>query len=77
VVSVLQQHFGLFKEMLLQIRDFPAYSHGAECGFSTNVRVRGRYEVLDFGEQISGHFDGGDVAESAKRQADNILIGVV
>jgi hypothetical protein len=63
--------------MFLQIRHLPTYPHGAKGGFSAYVGVRAREDGFDFGEQVAGHFDRGNVSERTKRQADNVLVGVV
>lgn len=63
--------------MLLQIRHLSTYPHGAEGSFAAYVRVCARYYCFDFREQISSHFDGGDISESAKGQANNVLVWVV
>lgn len=63
--------------MLLQVRDLSAYPHGAKSGFSANVGVCACYYCLDFGEQVPGHFDGGDVSKGAECKADGVLVGVV
>lgn len=77
MVAILQQQLGLVQEMLLQVRDLPAYSHGAQGGFPANVGVCARYDRLDFGEQVSGHLDRGNVSEGAEGEADGVLVGVV
>lgn len=60
--------------MLLQIGDLSADSHGAEGGLSTDVRIGRGNEVFDFGKQVSRHFDGGDVAQGAEGEANDVLI---
>ena len=63
--------------MLLQIWDFSAYSHRAECCLPANVGVLGGEKILDFGKKISRHFYGSDVSESAKCKTNDVLIVVV
>ena len=63
--------------MFLKVGHFATYPHGADCGFATDVRVCARYYRLDFREQVSSHFDGGDVAESAEGEADDVLVGMI
>ena len=63
--------------MLLQIWHFTTYPHSAQSGFASHVGVRARQDGLHLGEQVSGHFDGGDVPESAEGKPDDVLIRVV
>lgn len=65
MVPVLQQQLGLVQEVLLQVRHLSTYPHGAEGGFSAYVGVGTREDRLDFGKQVTGHLDGGDVAQRA------------
>ena len=76
VVSIRQELVRLLEEMFVQIRDLSAYSHGAEGSLASDIRVRGRNKVFDFGEQISGHFHRCDIAKRAQSQADNVLVGM-
>ena len=62
MVPIGQHLRGLFDKVLLQVGDFVTYPHGTEGSFPPNIGVRGGYEVFDLGEEVSGHFDGGDVA---------------
>jgi hypothetical protein len=63
--------------MFLQVRHFATDAHGAKGGFSADVRIAGGDDGLDFGEEIAGHFDAGDVAQCAKGEADDVLVAVV
>jgi len=76
MVSVRQEVGSLFQEVLLQVWDLAAYPHGTERRLSPNVRIGCGDECLDFGEKISGHFDGRDVAERAEGEADYVLVGM-
>lgn len=60
----------------MQIGNLATYPHRTNGGFPSNIGVRCRHEVFNFSEKIPGHFDGGDVAECAQGETDNILVGV-
>lgn len=76
MIPVLEQGRGLLDKVFLQVWYLATYPHGAESGFSSNVRIRGRDKLFDLGEQIPRHFDGGNVAEGAEGEADDILVRV-
>ena len=61
----------------MEVRHFATNSHGAEGCFSADIGVGRGNDCFDFWEQISGHFDTGDVAECAESKADDILVVVV
>jgi len=77
MVSIRQQDLCLVEEMLLEIRDFAAYSHGTEGGFSTNVGVGTGDYGFDFWEEISRHLNGSNIPKGYKRQSDNVLVGMI
>lgn len=74
VLAVLQQRLGLVDEVLLKVRHLADDAHRAKGRLLLDVRVRGGEESLDLLEQIAGHLLGGDVAECAQRQSDDVLI---
>lgn len=57
VVAVREQHLGLLEEVLLQVGDLAADSHGANGSLPADVGVRAGEDRLDFGKEIAGHFD--------------------
>jgi hypothetical protein len=63
--------------MFLQVWYLSTYPHGTKGSFPPYVWVGAGYYGLDFREQISRHFDRGDVPEGAKGKTDDVLIGVV
>ena len=65
------------REVFLQVRHFSTYAHGTQGSFSSDVGIRGLNQIFDFGEQVSGHLDRGNVAQCAQSQTDDILVGVV
>lgn len=77
MVPVRQNQFGFFDKVLLEVWDLATYTHGTQGGLSPNVGIRSGKEGLDFGEKVSGHFDGGDVTQGAEGKTDDILVRVV
>ena len=53
-----------------------ADSHGAKGSFSSDVWVGAGEDGFDIREQIARHLDRGDVAESAKGETDDVLVGM-
>ena len=77
MVSIVEEEFRFVDEVFLQVGNFATDAHGAEGGFAADVGVGGGDDGLDFGEEVAGHFDAGDVAEGAEGEADDVLVGVV
>lgn len=77
MITVVENQLCLINEMLLKIGNLATDSHCAEGGFPADVGVGGGEDRFDFREEISRHFNAGDVAESAEGEADDVLIGVV
>jgi hypothetical protein len=77
MVAIRQQNLGLLDEMLLEVWDFTTYSHCAKSGFSAYVGIGAGDYGFDFWEEISRHFDGGNVSEGYQGETDNVLVRVI
>ncbi|KAI6770825.1 hypothetical protein HG531_009680 [Fusarium graminearum] len=50
------------KNAMVSIRNLATYAHGAEGRLSSNIGVGGSDKGFDFGEEVSGHLNRGDVS---------------
>jgi hypothetical protein len=77
MVSVGQELRCLFKEVFLEIGYLATYAHSAQSCLSSDIRVGGCEQGLNFGEQITRHLKRGDVSQCTESQSDDILVRVL
>ena len=77
MVSIVEKQLRFVEEMFLQVGHFATDAHGAQSCFPADVRIAGGDDRLDFREEVAGHFDASDVAQSAEGEADDVLVAVV
>mmetsp|Transcript_85937 Transcript_85937/g.184185 ORF Transcript_85937/g.184185 Transcript_85937/m.184185 type:complete len:233 (+) Transcript_85937:1625-2323(+) len=74
MVAVIEERPDAVVELVLNFIHLPDDSHGAEGCLLPDVRVRGLHHLLYLPGQGTAHLGAGDVAQSAEREAVDILI---